>query len=49
MVNHIGTLMHGHYTAIVKRDGWYNYDDSRCSKTQVDGRSAYLLFYQLAQ
>ena len=41
--------MHGHYTATVKRDGWYLYDDSRCARTQPDGRNAYLLFYQLAQ
>lgn len=38
--------MHGHYTAVVKRDEWMNYDDSRCSRGTLDGKNAYLLFYQ---
>jgi ubiquitin carboxyl-terminal hydrolase 8 len=49
LVNHFGSLMHGHYTAMVKRDGWYTYDDSRCARSALDGRNAYLLFYQLVQ
>lgn len=34
-VNHIGSLMRGHYTALVKRDGWYSYDDSRCTRSSL--------------
>lgn len=49
MVNHVGSLMHGHYTAITKREEWYNYDDSRCSRTTLDGKNAYLLFYQAVE
>lgn len=49
VVNHVGSLMHGHYTAITKRDEWYNYDDSRCSRTTLDGKNAYLLFYQAVE
>lgn len=45
----MGSLMHGHYTAMVKRDEWYNYDDSHCARTSLDGRYAYLLFYQLVE
>ena len=47
VVNHIGSLMYGHYTAMVKREEWYNYDDSRCYRTQLDGNNAYLLFYRM--
>jgi ubiquitin C-terminal hydrolase len=46
IVNHIGSLMMGHYTALVKRDEWLNYDDSRCFKDRLNGKNAYLLFYQ---
>ena len=49
LVNHIGSLMYGHYTSMVKRGEWYNYDDSRCSRTTLDGSHAYLLFYQLVE
>ena len=45
-VNHIGSLMHGHYIASVKRDGWYTYDDSRCYRSELNGKKAYLLFYR---
>jgi hypothetical protein len=47
VVNHIGSLMYGHYTAMVKREEWFNYDDSKCSRTRLDGANAYLLFYQM--
>ena len=46
VVNHIGSLMYGHYMAMVKRDEWLNYDDSKCSRIRLDGSNAYLLFYQ---
>lgn len=49
VVNHVGSLVHGHYTAMVKRGEWFNYDDSRCSRTSLDGRNAYLLFYQFSE
>ncbi|TXT15799.1 hypothetical protein VHUM_00302 [Vanrija humicola] len=50
--NHFGGLGGGHYTAFCqnKEDNhWYNFDDSRVSKANVDSvqsRAAYLLFYQ---
>lgn len=50
--NHFGGLGGGHYTAFCQNkedSNWYNFDDSRVSKTNVDAvqsRAAYLLFYQ---
>ncbi|WVQ75606.1 hypothetical protein IAR50_005234 [Cryptococcus sp. DSM 104548] len=50
--NHFGGMGGGHYTAFCRNrvDGeWYNYDDSRVSKTDasaVQSRAAYLLFYR---
>ncbi|KAK6909152.1 hypothetical protein I203_103167 [Kwoniella mangroviensis CBS 8507] len=50
--NHFGGMGGGHYTAFCRNkvDGqWYNYDDSRVSKADVDAvqsRAAYLLFYR---
>ena len=49
VVNHFGSLMHGHYTACVKRDDWHTYHDSRCFRSQLDGKNAYLLFYRHVQ
>ncbi|WWC91950.1 uncharacterized protein L201_006902 [Kwoniella dendrophila CBS 6074] len=50
--NHFGGMGGGHYTAFCRNriDGqWYNYDDSRVSKADVESvqsRAAYLLFYR---
>ncbi|WWC72251.1 uncharacterized protein I206_106213 [Kwoniella pini CBS 10737] len=50
--NHFGGMGGGHYTAFCRNrvdDQWYNYDDSRVSKADVDSiqsRAAYLLFYR---
>ncbi|WVW86415.1 hypothetical protein I302_108461 [Kwoniella bestiolae CBS 10118] len=50
--NHFGGMGGGHYTAFCRNrvDGqWYNYDDSRVSKADVEAvqsRAAYLLFYR---
>jgi ubiquitin C-terminal hydrolase len=49
MVNHEGSLTMGHYTALVKRDDWFVYDDSRCYRSKLNGKNAYLLFYQRVQ
>ncbi len=49
VVNHFGSLVHGHYTACVKRDEWFNYNDSQCGRTRLDGKNAYLLFYKRVQ
>ncbi|KAL1410813.1 hypothetical protein Q8F55_001756 [Vanrija albida] len=50
--NHFGGLGGGHYTAFCQNkedSNWYNFDDSRVSKANVESvqsRAAYLLFYQ---
>lgn len=51
--NHFGGLGGGHYTAFCRNKDdqqWYNYDDSRVTKTSPsavqDNRAAYLLFYK---
>ncbi|WWC64842.1 uncharacterized protein I303_107456 [Kwoniella dejecticola CBS 10117] len=50
--NHFGGMGGGHYTAFCRNrvdDQWYNYDDSRVSKADVQSvqsRAAYLLFYR---
>ncbi len=51
VVNHMGSLGGGHYTADalnVDTGKWYNFNDSRVSSTKpsrLSGSSAYLLFY----
>jgi ubiquitin C-terminal hydrolase len=36
----------GHYTAYVKKDEWMKYDDESVKRCNVNGDSAYLLFYK---
>lgn len=51
IVNHIGTLEGGHYTAYCRNyhtDKWYKYDDhevTRMSSSDIKTSDAYLLFY----
>ncbi|KAA8494891.1 Ubiquitin carboxyl-terminal hydrolase 22-A [Porphyridium purpureum] len=51
VVNHQGKIDRGHYTTLVRwRDHWYDLDDDKVSKVQIEGKSirsreAYLLFY----
>jgi ubiquitin carboxyl-terminal hydrolase 8 len=52
VVNHFGTINHGHYTAACKiEESWVNFDDEVVTKTGDDAslwaQSAYILFYQL--
>ena len=52
VVQHIGSLNFGHYTAYIKMDDtgrWYKADDSLVSEVQESEalrQEAYLLFYQ---
>ena len=48
---HYGDMGGGHYTAVCKNidGGWYEYDDSTCSRTRksdIITRAAYVLFYR---
>ena len=50
MVNHVGSLDAGHYTAYVRqhKDQWYRCDDhliNRASLSEVLNSEGYLLFY----
>jgi ubiquitin C-terminal hydrolase len=52
VVNHLGTIHQGHYTAACKiEESWVNFDDEVVTKTRDEasrwGQSAYILFYQL--
>ena len=52
LVNHVGTIVNGHYTAIVKdrnEDRWFHCDDRTvlpCRKNVFNSASVYLLFYE---
>jgi ubiquitin C-terminal hydrolase len=50
IVYHRGSMEGGHYTAMVSADptnDWTLFDDSRVAPSdQIDGRAAYILFYQ---
>ncbi|MFH4973487.1 hypothetical protein AB6A40_000196 [Gnathostoma spinigerum] len=50
IANHYGAMASGHYVAYARNgDHWYMFNDSRCQavrESQVDKRSAYLLFYE---
>ena len=45
--NHFGSLHKGHYTSVVRSDGyWYTCDDNRVSKeTSINIENVYILFY----
>eukprot|EP00667_Euglena_gracilis_P005729 EG_transcript_5770 len=55
VINHMGTMEGGHYTAHCRsaaNNQWYEFDDSRVTKvaeTAVGGPAAYILFYRLVQ
>jgi ubiquitin C-terminal hydrolase len=49
VVNHFGSLASGHYTAYVKKDDWFYYDDESVRKSSVNGNNAYLIFYQMVE
>uniref|UniRef100_A0A915Q6R4 ubiquitinyl hydrolase 1 n=1 Tax=Setaria digitata TaxID=48799 RepID=A0A915Q6R4_9BILA len=50
IANHYGAMASGHYVAYAKNsDQWFSFNDSRCQavrESQVDKKSAYLLFYE---
>ena len=53
IINHIGSLNGGHYTAVCRNpfnNKWYNFNDSRVSQTSInfpiDSSSAYIVFYK---
>ena len=51
VINHIGSMHFGHYTAFAKNNGqWYKYDDSHVTKvedlTSIVSEEAYVLFYE---
>jgi ubiquitin carboxyl-terminal hydrolase 8 len=54
IVNHLGSLSHGHYTATCSRGSrWYHFDDESAADTGKDGSSAdivtqhaYILFFR---
>ena len=51
IVNHMGSLNGGHYTAdcLNEADSWFNYNDASVSATdtsKLDGSSAYILFFR---
>lgn len=50
IANHYGAMASGHYVAYARNhDQWFAYNDSRCQavkESQIDKRSAYLLFYE---
>ncbi len=46
IVNHMGTMHGGHYTAFVKKNEWLYFDDDRCKRVELSGIYAYLLFYK---
>ncbi|VDM41597.1 unnamed protein product [Toxocara canis] len=52
IANHYGAMASGHYVAYARnRDQWYAFNDSRCQavkESQIDKKSAYLLFYERA-
>jgi len=49
VINHIGALGGGHYTAYAHNNGaWYLYDDAYCRKVNAEDvctKDAYVLFY----
>ncbi|VDK72817.1 unnamed protein product [Onchocerca ochengi] len=50
IANHYGAMASGHYVAYAKNNNqWFSLNDSRCQavkESQVDKKSAYLLFYE---
>ena len=51
IVNHIGTITHGHYYSIIKpKNVWMKFDDSYVYENEgnVETSNAYLLIYQLS-
>lgn len=46
MVNHMGSLSGGHYTATVKKNDWVCFDDERVRGDRLSGDYVYLLFYR---
>ncbi|VDK88939.1 unnamed protein product [Litomosoides sigmodontis] len=50
IANHYGAMASGHYVAYAKNNNqWFSFNDSRCQavkESQVDKKSAYLLFYE---
>jgi ubiquitin C-terminal hydrolase len=46
MVNHMGSLSGGHYTATLKKNEWLCFDDDRIRYDKMSGEYAYLLFYR---
>ena len=49
VVNHVGTLTHGHYYCSLNERGiWFNFDDSFVSESyqNVENPNAYILIYK---
>ena len=44
--NHHGSSTHGHYTATVYLDEWYEFNDEHVQKTQPTSENAYCLFFR---
>lgn len=49
VINHVGALSGGHYTACALNNGaWFKYDDSYCREIKAEEvctKDAYVLFY----
>jgi ubiquitin C-terminal hydrolase len=46
IVNHMGSISSGHYTATVKKNEWLCFDDERVRRDKPSGDYAYLLLYR---
>ena len=49
VINHVGEIERGHYTAYCKRDAWMQFDDNKVNPLNEDNvatENAYVLFYE---